>query len=103
MDQYAQSLYGLSASLHCEDDDEVTVQRISVHPDHQGQGLAKEYLGYLTQQADELSITLYLEAMPEGDEEDQGLGLEQLVELYRRFGFEGDINGESAMMHRDPR
>lgn len=88
-------------SLYPEDDYDVSIQKISVHPSDRGQGLASKALQYLGKMADRRGITLYLEALPDEDDEDMDQDPLRLIRFYQRNGFSG---GEAdGMMWRSPK
>lgn len=88
-------------SLYPEDDYDVSIQKISVHPYDRGQGLASKALQYLGKMADRRGITLYLEALPDDDDENMDQDPQRLIRFYQRNGFSG---GETdGMMWRSPK
>lgn len=81
---------------------EVSIQRLSTAPDARRQGHARAVLIELTAQADELGVDIELEALPE---EDDGIALEALADLYRSVGFDGEVDDDegSVRMSRSSR
>ncbi len=71
------------------------VMKIHTEPTCRDEGAASEALDFLCNLADELDVTLFLEVEPFGA---GSLDTEQLLEWYRRFGFEGS----AAEMVREP-
>lgn len=89
----------LRLSLWAEDYDEVSIQRIVVDSEYRGEGIASAALKVLCKLADRRGITLFLEALPEDDEDmDQDIG--RLMRFYAKFGFQGE--GSNGMMFRSP-
>ncbi len=88
----------LRLALWAEDYDEVSIQRLSVDPYFRGMGIATAALRKLCQMASRSKITLFLEALPDEDDEDMDQDAERLMRFYARFGF---VSGGSAgMMYR---
>lgn len=100
-ERYLAGVRGVTVSLEVEDDYDVSIQRIYVYPEERRTGLGSEVLRELCRMATKRRVTLFLEALPEEDEEDN-IDLESLVSFYQKFGFRGDIRGNSAMMYREP-
>ncbi len=100
-ERYLAGVRGATVSLAVEDDYEVAIQRLYVYPEERRTGLGSGILRELCRMATKRRITLFLEALPEEDEEDN-IDLESLVAFYQKFGFHGDIRGDSAMMYREP-
>jgi GNAT superfamily N-acetyltransferase len=84
-----------------EDDFDVAIQKLYVEPQWRGQGLAPEALKALGKLADRMGISLYLEALPDEEDEDVDQDRERLIAFYRRCGFEG--GGGDGMMWRSPK
>lgn len=83
-------IYGDKASLEFNrfdkgDKNEVSLEGIASLD--KGKGLGKETMTDITNSADELGTTLTLEAKPFGRE---GLGKEELIDFYKKNGFEVD-------------
>lgn len=91
----------VKVSLYPEDDDEVSIQKLNVNPSARGQGLGSSALKILGKMADRRGITLYLEALPDEDDEDMDQDQQRLIRFYQRNGFSGgDTDG---MMWRSPK
>lgn len=102
MTNYVSTMNGISVSLHTEDDHEVSLQRLYVIPEYRRTNLATEFMTRLIETADELSVSLFLEAIPEWhDDEDEETGLpsQPLMAFYAKFGFSED---GGSMMSREP-
>ena len=105
---YMRGIRGASVDLQVEDDREVSIQKLYVDPIERRTRLASEIMEKITKTASKRRIILYLEALPDENEEDddgdvlENISLNDLVGFYRRYGFEGRIVGNSAMMTRYP-
>lgn len=90
--------------LGTEGDDEVTIERFRVETWNRGYGYAGEAMATIAKLADRMSITIYLEALPDAEDEDMDQDVERLVNFYRRYGFEGDrIVDGGMLMCREPK
>jgi len=69
---------------------ELTLEMLAVDPKDRGKGKATQVLKDLTKVADQYGITLYGEPTPIVNlkQKDVGLDFDQLVNLYKKFGFE---------------
>jgi len=87
-----QSLFELKGkvSTGIGNPEEVTFEALLVDPSKRRQGKANQALTDLTQMADEYGVTLYLEPAPLVNikEKNFGLDIDQLADLYKKFGFE---------------
>lgn len=84
-----------------EDEFDVAIQKLYVEPHARGQNLASDALVALGKLADRMGVTLYLEALPDEEDDDMDQDVNRLISFYRRFGFEGgDTDG---MMWRSPK
>ena len=84
-------IYGDKASLEFSrfdkgDRNEIAIQSISTFD--KGKGVGKQVMKDITDTADELGVTLTLDAKPFGNE---GLSKEQLINFYKNNGFVADI------------
>ena len=84
-------IYGDKASLELSrfdkgDRNEIAIQSISTFD--KGKGVGKQVMKDITDTADDLGITLTLDAKPFGNE---GLSKEQLINFYKNNGFVADI------------
>lgn len=84
-------IYGDKASLELSrfdkgDRNEIAIQSISTFD--KGKGVGKQVMKDITDTADELGVTLTLDAKPFGNE---GLSKEQLINFYKKNGFVADI------------
>lgn len=92
-------------ALSIQDHDEVNIDKLSCWPaDNRGMGYATSTMSELCKLANKLQVTLYLEAKPdEDDDEDYEMDVERLVKFYQRFGFQGGKNSNAdRMMWRSP-
>lgn len=83
-------VYGDKASLEFNrfdkgDKNEISLEGISSFD--KGKGLGKEVMSDIAKSADELGVTLTLEAKPFGKD---GLGKKELIDFYKKNGFEVD-------------
>ena len=91
---------GRDVVKYSPDNGEMTIEAILVDPDKRGTGKAKEALKLVTDVADELGRTLYIEPAPL--ENDSGLNKAQLISLYQSTGFTA-TDSSSRVMIREPK
>ena len=81
--------------------DQMVINALLVDKDKRGSGLATKALQEITDQANKNGVTLYIEPAPILSAQETGLNHGQLVNLYKKFGFEFQ-EGSDKVMERAP-